>query len=95
MANITKKIIVEEVAKAAKEPKTKTRMMWETFATIIMEHMGKGDKVNIDGFGTFLIQEVDDRQHRNPQTGETIIVKAHNIPKFKPAKDMKLAVNKE
>lgn len=42
-------------------------------------------KVNIPGFGTFLVVKTDPRPSRNPQTGEVIQIKAKRRPKFKAA----------
>lgn len=41
------------------------------------------------GFGTFKVRKRKARQGRNPQTGETIKIKASKTVGFKPAKAMK------
>ena len=53
----------------------------------------KGDKVTLIGFGTFSVSRRDARQGRNPQTGETIKIKAKNVVKFKPGKELAESVN--
>ena len=50
-------------------------------------------KVQIVGFGTFEVKDRPERDARNPQTGETITVKACKTPKFKAGKALKEAVN--
>jgi DNA-binding protein HU-beta len=45
------------------------------------------------GFGTFTVKRRSARQGRNPRTGETIQIKASNVPGFKAGKALKEAVN--
>ncbi len=52
----------------------------------------KGDTVSLIGFGTFSVKERAARQGRNPQTGETIQIKAAKIPAFKAGKGLKDAI---
>ena len=44
------------------------------------------------GFGTFSKARRKARTGRNPQTGEAIKIKAHNVVKFKAGKKLKEAV---
>ena len=52
-----------------------------------------GDTVSLIGFGNFSVKKRAARQGRNPQTGESIKIKAANIPSFKAGKALKDAVN--
>jgi len=52
-----------------------------------------GDSVSLIGFGTFAVKARAARAGRNPQTGETIQIKASNIPSFKAGKTLKDSVN--
>ena len=52
-----------------------------------------GDQVTLVGFGTFSVRARAARSGRNPQTGETIQIKASNSPGFKAGKAFKDAVN--
>ena len=52
-----------------------------------------GDKVQLVGFGTFEVSERAAREGRNPQTGETMEIKASKTPKFKAGKALKDVVN--
>lgn len=52
-----------------------------------------GDKVQLPGFGTFEVSERGAREGRNPQTGEKMIFKASEAPKFKAGKALKDALN--
>ncbi len=60
----------------------------------ITEALKKGDKVEIRGFGTFLMKERSSRVARNPKTGEVIKIPAKLVPAFKPGKELKEATEK-
>lgn len=53
----------------------------------------KGDRVALTGFGTFEVRNRSARTGRNPQTGETIEVKASKVPAFKAGQGLKNAVS--
>jgi len=59
----------------------------------IIKALGSGDQVALTGFGTFSVRARAARTGRNPQTGETIQIKASNSPGFKAGKAFKDAVN--
>lgn len=61
---------------------------------IIAGELGKGGKVVVPGFGSFLSRHRKAREARNPATGETVKVKAKNYPVFKPGKTLKEHVEK-
>ncbi|NPV26918.1 MAG: HU family DNA-binding protein [Firmicutes bacterium] len=59
----------------------------------IEEALGRGDKVQLVGFGTFEVRTREARKGRNPQTGEEIEIPATKVPAFKAGKALKDAVN--
>ena len=52
----------------------------------IKGHLGSGDKVQITGFGTFLIRHKKERRGRNPQTGEEMLIRPRASVVFRPSK---------
>jgi integration host factor subunit beta len=48
-----------------------------------------GDRIEIRGFGSFVINEYDAYTGRNPKTGEAIAVKPKKLPFFKVGKELK------
>ena len=60
----------------------------KAFIDVVSEELKKGEKVQLVGFGTFEVSERAAREGRNPQTGETMEIKASKTPKFKALKDM-------
>lgn len=65
----------------------------KAFIDVVSEELKKGEKVQLVGFGTFEVSERAAREGRNPQTGETMEIKASKTPKFKAGKALKDAVN--
>ena len=48
--------------------------------------LGDGEKVQITGFGTFLVRDKRARKGRNPQTGEEMIIKPRRSIVFRASK---------
>lgn len=55
--------------------------------------MAEGEIVNISDFGSFRKLRTNERQGRNPQTGEQLTIPAGFRIKFKIAKKLKLDLN--
>lgn len=52
----------------------------------IKSTLGEGEKVQITGFGTFLVRQKRQRRGRNPQTGEEMLIKPRRSVVFRPSK---------
>ena len=64
----------------------------DSFIELMTNHLRKGDKVNLSGFGIFKVADRKAREGRNPRTGETIQIAASKKLRFTPAKVLKVAV---
>jgi len=90
---MTKAELVEGMAKDAGISKAAANKALDSFTTTITKALKKKDgKVTLVGFGTFSKVRRKARKGRNPQTGETIKIKASNSVKFKPGKALKEAI---
>jgi DNA-binding protein HU-beta len=49
--------------------------------------------VSLIGFGSFSVTKRKARSGRNPSTGATIKIKAAKVPRFRPGKALKDALN--
>jgi DNA-binding protein HU-beta len=58
----------------------------------IESQLGLGNEVTLSGFGKFAISERSARMGRNPQTGESIEIKATRVPRFSPSAPLKASV---
>ena len=92
---INKTELVEKIVTDKENAVTKkdAAMYIDTVFDAIKDLMSDGHSVFINGFGTFEVVERPERQGRNPQTGESIVIAASKAPKFKAAKGLKDAVN--
>ena len=59
------------------------------------ETLGRGEKIKISGFGNFVLRDKRQRQGRNPQTGEPIVITARRVLNFKASQLLKQALNDE
>jgi integration host factor subunit alpha len=52
----------------------------------IKGRLGDGEKVQITGFGTFVVRQKRERRGRNPQTGEEMVIQPRRSVVFRPSK---------
>jgi DNA-binding protein HU-beta len=90
---MNKSELVEAVAAATDSGKSSAAASVDAVLDSITSALRQGDKVALTGFGTFEVRNRAARTGRNPQTGETIQVKASKAPAFKAGKALKDAVN--
>ena len=83
---MTKADIVNEVAKATGLEKIAVQKVIECFMDSVKESLEKGDNVYLRGFGSFIVKERAEKTARNISKNTTIVIPAHKIPSFKPAK---------
>jgi len=60
---------------------------------LMKETLGRGEHIKISGFGNFVLRDKRERQGRNPQTGEPIMISARRVLTFKPSQLLKQALN--
>ncbi|MBT8121919.1 MAG: HU family DNA-binding protein [Gammaproteobacteria bacterium] len=90
---MNKSELIDVVAEAAGLDKADATKATEALLDGIVNALSEGDQVALSGFGTFSVRARAARAGRNPQTGETIQIKASNSPGFKAGKAFKDAVN--
>ena len=57
------------------------------------ETLGRGEKIKISGFGNFVLRDKRQRQGRNPQTGDPIVITERRVLNFKASQILKHALN--
>ena len=83
---MTKAEIVAEVANKTGVEKIAVQSVIETMMETIKSAMKSGDNVYLRGFGSFIVKERAEKTGRNISKNTTIVIPAHKIPAFKPAK---------
>ena len=59
----------------------------------VTKTLKKGGTVSLIGFGSFSVAKRKARNGRNPSTGATMRIKAAKVPRFRPGKGLKDALN--
>ena len=85
--------LIEHIAKNADISKAAATRALEATVDAVKITLKKGDTVSLVGFGTFAVGEREARIGRNPRTGDAISIKAAKVPKFRPGKALKDALN--
>ena len=83
---MTKAEIVAEIANKTGIEKVAVQASVEAFMETIKNSMVTGQNVYLRGFGSFIIKKRAEKTGRNISKNTTLIIPAHNIPAFKPAK---------
>ncbi len=83
---MTKADIVNEVAKATGMEKIMVQNVIESFMESVKDSLSKNENVYLRGFGSFIVKERAQKTARNISKNTTIVIPAHKIPSFKPAK---------
>ena len=84
---MTKAEIVTEIASKTGIEKVAVQATVEALMATIKNSLVRGDNVYLRGFGSFIIKKRARKTGRNISKNTTIIIPAHNIPSFKPAKE--------
>ncbi|GAB6854710.1 integration host factor subunit beta [Asaia astilbis] len=66
----------------------------QTILSEISSALSRGERVEIRGFGAFVVKKREARQGRNPRTGTSVAVDEKTIPFFKAGKELRERVNK-
>jgi len=83
---MTKADIVTEIAEKTGVEKIAVQATVEAFMDSVKSSLTNGDNVYLRGFGSFVVKTRAEKTGRNISKNTTIIIPAHNIPSFKPAK---------
>jgi DNA-binding protein HU-beta len=83
---MTKAEIVADISNKTGIEKVAVQAVVESFMETVKDTMVNGENVYLRGFGSFIIKERAEKTGRNISKNTTIIIPAHNIPAFKPAK---------
>lgn len=90
---MNKNDLIAKVAEETKLTKADCQRVIEATLEAAKKSVKKGEELRLIGFGTFIRSKRSARKGRNPQTGETISIKAAWVPRFRPGKDFKDYLN--
>lgn len=92
---MTKADIVTRISDKTGMERADVQATVEAFMKEVRNSLETGDNVYLRGFGSFIIKKRAEKTGRNISKNTTIIIPAHNIPSFKPAKTFVDAVKKK
>ena len=84
---MTKIEIVREIASKTGLPTKDVLVIVESLMDTIKTSMENGEEVFLRGFGSFIIKHRANKTARNISKNTTVIIPAHDIPAFRPAKE--------
>lgn len=86
-----------ELVEALSERENLTYKKAEQIVTLVFDSMADAlignDRIEIRGFGSFMVKDYKAYRGRNPKTGEVIEVKPKKLPFFKVGKELRERVN--
>ena len=92
---MNKSELITAIAAKTGDTKKGAETALAAFVETVTKALGKGDKVQLVGFGSFEVRKRAARKGRNPQTKEEIKIPASKAPVFKAGKALKDLVNKK
>ena len=90
---MNKSELIDHIAQQADISKAAASRALEAAIDAITDTLKQGDSVSLVGFGTFVATEREARTGRNPRTGVAIKIAKAKVPKFRPGKALKDALN--
>lgn len=84
---MTKAELAKEIASKTGLENKDVLVIVESLMETIKTSMSEGEEVFLRGFGSFIIKHRADKTARNISKNTTVIIPAHDIPAFKPAKE--------
>ncbi len=88
---MTKSEIIKAISKSKGIDRETIAQVLEAFTVEIKAALLSGNNVSMRGFGTFYLKHRAEKTARNMQSN-TIIIPAHDIAAFKPAKEFAVSV---
>jgi len=80
--------LIEVVSVKTGRNKAEVEVVLESVLGAIAEALHENQRVDLRGFGSFVVKEKKERQGRNPRTGETITIAAKRNASFKAGKEL-------
>jgi integration host factor subunit beta len=92
---MTKSDLINRVAAEKKLAKGRAETLVNRIFDCVAEALGRGERVEIRGVGSFEIRRYGAYRGRNPRTGATVAVNPKRLPFFKTGKELRDRINGE
>jgi DNA-binding protein HU-beta len=84
---MTKADLISKISNQTGIEKIAVQSTLESFMSVIIDSMEKGNNIYMRGFGSFVVKKRAQKTGRNISKNTTLIIPAHYVPTFKPAKN--------
>jgi integration host factor subunit beta len=91
---MNKSEIIEELAVKKNLSFKKAEEIVSTVFDSMADALKTGERIEIRGFGSFVVKDYKSYTGRNPKTGESIAVSPKKLPFFKVGKELKERVSR-
>jgi len=85
--------LIKEIADQTKLAKKEASQALDAIFQVIEQSLSQGEDISLVGFGAFKVSRREERNGRNPRTGDSMTIPATKVVKFSPGKALKEAVN--
>jgi integration host factor subunit beta len=93
---VTKRGLIDElVALYPRFSRRDAEVMVNAVFESLSEALRRGERIEIRGFGSFVVKQREARDGRNPRTGKHVSVAAKRVPFFKVGKELRVRVDSE
>jgi DNA-binding protein HU-beta len=89
---MNKSELIDEIAEKSQLTKADAERALNSFIDVTKKTLKKEGKLALAGLGSFVVTQRKARKGRNPQTGETIEIKASKVVKFRAGKALKQSI---
>ena len=92
---MTKRELIEAVINERSSiPRREAEALVNSVFASLAEALARGERIEIRGFGSFIVKRRNAREGLNPKTGEVVSVMAKRVPFFKAGKELKQRVDR-
>ena len=86
---MTKADLVDKIAAKTGLTKAACEKILNAFLSSVQDALLAEGRLNLSGFGSFVVEKRQERKGRNPRTGDAITIPASKVVKFRPGKNLK------
>jgi integration host factor subunit beta len=91
--HMNKANLIEKVSERVKIRSNAAKVIVDNIFDAMKESLEKGERIEIRGFGSFVMRQYGGYKGRNPKTGKIVDVPPKKLPYFKVGKELKEMVN--
>ncbi|MBI5494017.1 MAG: integration host factor subunit beta [Deltaproteobacteria bacterium] len=90
---MNKSELVDAIAEKRGLPRKRAEAVVEMVFEMMVDSLKQGERIEVRGFGSFVVKHYGAYQGRNPRSGQPIQVKEKRLPFFKVGKELKERVD--